>query len=200
MKVNAGPSTGACYQRHDADAVAARFLIARFTESKCLDRALLSALLLLPAENVEVGFDFGIAFCGRPLQQKCRLEFQGMSASRSLSLLRKDFDGGKYRTEIIAAFRDNDGRLDNAPHRRRPRATTATEDRHILEATLGDPFRAARDIRDAMKLEISDTTLRRCLYAAGLYSRVACQSPLLTERHKQLRLDFAHSLQNWTVE
>ncbi|KAM7292984.1 hypothetical protein ISCGN_026116 [Ixodes scapularis] len=101
---------------------------------------------------------------------------------------------------IIAAFRDDDGCLDDGPHRRRPRATTATEDRHVLEAALGDPFRAARNIRDALELEISDTAVRRRLYDAGLHSRVACQSPLLTERHKQLRLDFAHSLQNWTVE
>lgn len=65
---------------------------------------------------------------------------------------------------------------------------------------MDDPFRAARDIRDALELEISDTTVQRRLYDAGLHSRVACQSPLLTERHKQLRLDCTHSLQNWTVE
>ncbi|KAG0414412.1 hypothetical protein HPB47_008426 [Ixodes persulcatus] len=58
---------------------------------------------------------------------------------------------------IIDALRDDDGRLDDAPHRRGPRATTPTEDRHILEAALGDPFLAARDIRDALELEISDT-------------------------------------------
>ncbi|KAG0411352.1 hypothetical protein HPB47_011534 [Ixodes persulcatus] len=182
MKLNAGPSTGPCYQRHDAATGAARFLIARFTESKCLDRALFSALLLLPAESVE----FTVRL--RALQQKCRLEFQGTSASRSLSLLRKDFHVGKYRAEIIAAFRDDDGRLDDDPHRRRPRATTATENRHILEAALGDPFRAARDIRDALELEISDTTVRRRLYDAGLHSRVACQSPLLMEKHSSCGL------------
>ncbi|KAM7307274.1 hypothetical protein ISCGN_010910 [Ixodes scapularis] len=76
----------------------------------------------------------------------------------------------------------------------------ATKYRRILKAALDDPFRAARDIRDALELEISDTTVRRCLYDAGLHSRVACQLPLLTERHKQLRLDFAHFLENWTVE
>ncbi|KAG0440992.1 hypothetical protein HPB47_016087 [Ixodes persulcatus] len=62
------------------------------------------------------------------------------------------------------------------------------EDRRILEATLDDPFLAARDIRDALEPEISDTAVRRRLYDASLHSHVACQSPLLTERHKQLRL------------
>ncbi|KAM7285199.1 hypothetical protein ISCGN_032157 [Ixodes scapularis] len=97
-------------------------------------------------------------------------------------------------------LQDDDGLLDDAPHRRRPRATTATGDRHILGGALGDSFRAARDIRDALELDISHTTVWRHLYDAGLYSHVACQSPLLTERHKQLRLDFPHSLQNRTVE
>ncbi|KAG0420208.1 hypothetical protein HPB47_003608 [Ixodes persulcatus] len=70
----------------------------------------------------------------------------------------------------------------------------------LQQQRTGDPFRAARDIGGALELKISDTIFRRRPYDAGLHSRVACQSPLLTERHKQLRLDFAHSLQNWSVE
>ncbi|KAG0416943.1 hypothetical protein HPB47_006041 [Ixodes persulcatus] len=67
--------------------------------------------------------------------------------------------------------------------------------------TLGDPFRAARDIRDALQLEISDTTVGDdSTMLAYTVVRVAFQSPLLTERHKQLRLDFAPSLENSTVE
>ncbi|KAG0437484.1 hypothetical protein HPB47_017422 [Ixodes persulcatus] len=197
MKVNAGPSTGPCYQRHDVSAVAAGFLIPRFTESKCLDRALFSALLLLPAESVEsVSLSLSVTPPNRRLPFCCldALSLLILDERVQIVVLAQE---GLSRREIsrrvgrpvktvqrfIAAFRDDDGRLDDAPHRRHPRETTATEYRHILEAALGDPFRAARDIRDALELEISDTT-----------------SPLLTERHKQLRLGFAHSLQNWTVD
>ncbi|KAG0414405.1 hypothetical protein HPB47_008439 [Ixodes persulcatus] len=80
------------------------------------------------------------------------------------------------------------------------RKTDATEDRRILEATQGDPFRAARNIGDALQPEIRYTDVRRLLYDASLHSSVACQSPLLTERHKQLQLDFAHFLENRIVE
>ncbi|KAG0420240.1 hypothetical protein HPB47_003596 [Ixodes persulcatus] len=124
---------------------------------------------------------------------------EGLSRHEILRRVRRPV---KTMQSIIAEFRDDDGRLDDVPppHRRRPRATTAREDRRILEATLDDPFLAARDIRDALEPEISDTAVRRRLYDASLHSHVACQSPLLTERHKQLRLDFTHSLENSSVE
>ena len=42
--------------------------------------------------------------------------------------------------------------------------------------------------------------MRRILDETGLYGRVARKKPLLTERHKRIRLTWAKERKDWTVQ
>lgn len=49
-------------------------------------------------------------------------------------------------------------------------------------------------------VEVSQSRVRRALHVAGYYCRVAAKKPFLSDRHKRNRLDFARTLESWTVE
>ncbi|KAG0411857.1 hypothetical protein HPB47_010995 [Ixodes persulcatus] len=102
-------------------------------------------------------------------------------------------------TRIVCAFRD-DGRIRDMEREGRPRRTTAEEDQWIIAAACCDPSMTAAEIREELGLQVSLSTIRKRLHAAGLRSRVACQRPLLTQSHKRLRLEFATNHLAWTVE
>uniref|UniRef100_A0A131XWY2 Putative transposable element n=2 Tax=Ixodes ricinus TaxID=34613 RepID=A0A131XWY2_IXORI len=100
---------------------------------------------------------------------------------------------------IIQAYK-KEGRLKDAPHRRRPRVTTNEEDHQLVAAVTLDPSQSTRDIRDALAIEASLPTLRRRLAEAGLAGlscRVTAQEPL-SESDKQDRLRFATAHESWT--
>ncbi|KAG0422214.1 hypothetical protein HPB47_001053, partial [Ixodes persulcatus] len=62
---------------------------------------------------------------------------------------------GRTRTavaRIFTAFRDDNGRIHDAPHDVRPRSTTDEEDRWIVAAAVDQPFITARDIRGELGL------------------------------------------------
>ncbi|KAG0432541.1 hypothetical protein HPB47_020751 [Ixodes persulcatus] len=64
---------------------------------------------------------------------------------------------GRTRTavaRIFTAFRDDNGRIHDAPHDVRPRSTTDEEDRWIVAAAVDQPFITARDIRGELGLNI----------------------------------------------
>ncbi|KAG0439831.1 hypothetical protein HPB47_016516 [Ixodes persulcatus] len=61
---------------------------------------------------------------------------------------------GRTRTavaRIFTAFRDDNGRIHDAPHDVRPRSTTDEEDRWIVAAAVDQPFITARDIRGELE-------------------------------------------------
>lgn len=100
---------------------------------------------------------------------------------------------------IIQKYRD-EGLLEDAPHNRRPRATTVDEDHQIVAAVAVNPFQSAREVREALAIEASVQTVRRRFSEAGLASRMAAQKPLLTESNKRDRLRFAREHESWTRE
>lgn len=81
---------------------------------------------------------------------------------------------------VVQAYCDDNARIGDAPHGRRPRATTEDEDRLIVAAVADNPFQGAGDIRAAVGLSVSDTTVRRRLHEAGVRSHRAAQKPFLT--------------------
>ena len=48
--------------------------------------------------------------------------------------------------------------------------------------------------------KVSVSTVRRSLNDSGLYGRVARRKPLLNDKHRRKRLDFAKRYQSWTSE
>ncbi|XP_075530153.1 uncharacterized protein LOC142563485 [Dermacentor variabilis] len=101
---------------------------------------------------------------------------------------------------IVQAYRD-EGRITDAPHERRPRATSADQDLQIVAAVNEKPFLNAKEVRSTLALEhVSDSTVRRRLREAALRSRIAAQKPLLTVANKTARLKFAVDHRSWKVE
>ncbi|KAK8783000.1 hypothetical protein V5799_015659 [Amblyomma americanum] len=99
---------------------------------------------------------------------------------------------------ICQAYK-TEGRIGDAPHRRRPRATTEEEDQLIIAAVADDPFQTANEIMENTGVNAHPATVRNRLKEAGLHSRVAAQKPFLNSTHKTKRLQFAEHA-SWTSE
>ncbi|KAM7295045.1 hypothetical protein ISCGN_024550 [Ixodes scapularis] len=95
----------------------------------------------------------------------------------------------KTVNRIIQAYRDDERRIKDSPHPRRPRATTVEDDHHIVAAISLDPFQSTRDIKEALDLDVSEMTIRRRFAEAGSKSRMSAQTPLLTGTNKAQRYD-----------
>lgn len=109
---------------------------------------------------------------------------------------------GRTRTavsRITQAYRD-EARLGDAHRTGRQRITREEEDQLIVAAAVADPFLSARDIREALSLNVSCKTIQRRLQEAGLQNHIAAQKPLLTESQRRARLEFAREVAEWTVE
>lgn len=93
-----------------------------------------------------------------------------------------------------------EGRLSDLPHGSRPRSTTAEQDLLIIAAAVDNPFLTAQQIKTELGLNIDVQAVRQRLHEAGLHSRTAARKPLLSDRHKATRLQFAQSHKDWSVE
>lgn len=77
----------------------------------------------------------------------------------------------------------------------RPRKTTKRQDEVIIELQAADQDAVVKDIHSKAKrrrIEVSHSTIRRRLVEAGLEFAPPLVKPLLTETHRQNRLDWAH--------
>lgn len=103
---------------------------------------------------------------------------------------------------IVRAFRDH-GRIEDAPHGRRPRKTTEEQDRMIVEASLRNPLLTAVEIRDSLGLDVAATLVRSRLIKAGLRCKDGCapyRTVLLSPEEKEERLRFAQEYRSWTAD
>lgn len=80
-----------------------------------------------------------------------------------------------------------------ADHNRtgRRRLTDADQDRMLRNASVASPFSNAVAITQECGLPISARTVRRRLHEQGLHHRTPAVKEKLTERHRELRLQFA---------
>lgn len=101
---------------------------------------------------------------------------------------------------IIQAYR-NERKITDAPRKPRPQVTTENEDMAIVAAAVDNPSATVDEIKQSTGLtRVSNTTVKRRLYAAGLKSRTAVQKPIVSGVNKQKRLDFATEHLQWTEE
>lgn len=99
---------------------------------------------------------------------------------------------------VVHAYRD-EGRIRDAPHGRRPRATTENEDFLIVAAVVDEPFLSAGEIRKELGIAASERTIRGRLKEAGLTCWNANTKLVLTPRFKEIRLNFANEYRRWTA-
>lgn len=93
---------------------------------------------------------------------------------------------------IVHAF-CNEKRIHDAPHSRRPLSTTTKEDLWIVAAAIDRPTITLDEISQEPRFWVSEKTNKTA--PTKLHSRVVCQKPLLTPRHKELRLEFVRSVE-----
>ena len=96
------------------------------------------------------------------------------------------------------------GSMDPLPKSGRRRATTAREDRHLVQTCRRNRFlcapELAMDLARTSGVEVHRSTVSRRLAEAGLHGRVARHKPRLTPLHKQRRLVWARQHLTWTAE
>lgn len=135
-----------------------------------------------------------------PLEQRQRiveLSLQGWSQREICRLMNRS---RAAVSRIIRTYLDHGGSLADRERSGRPRATDTQTDSLIVACVVVDPFIDAKEIRRELQLDVSLSTIRRRLREAGLWGCVAAQKPQLTERQRQLRLEFARSVEGCTVE
>ncbi|KAK3868801.1 hypothetical protein Pcinc_025839 [Petrolisthes cinctipes] len=90
------------------------------------------------------------------------------------------------------------GNLNDLERRPRSRVTSREEDERIIQAAVTQPFINAAAITTDLGLEVSNTTVRRRLHAAGVHHRVPAMKEHITDVHRNtsyslfiIRLAFA---------
>ncbi|KAK3878657.1 hypothetical protein Pcinc_016718 [Petrolisthes cinctipes] len=79
----------------------------------------------------------------------------------------------------------------NKERRPRQRVTTHHEDKELLQAVLHMPFKPATEIKEAMGLQASMSTVRRRRHSAGIHHQTPAKKERLTDAHRTARLAFA---------
>lgn len=80
----------------------------------------------------------------------------------------------------------------------RPKKTTAAADCQLIANVLVQRFVSVPTY--AAELHVSGNTIRRHLKRAGLRHRIPARKPLLNDRQKRLRLNFAKTYRHFDFE
>ena len=110
--------------------------------------------------------------------------------------------GRRTVQEIVKKYAET-GDVQDRLGRGRKKKTSSREDRKIIQASIKDRRKSSTDIAREMKeeigLELSSRTIRRRLLDTGLKSCRAKKKPLLSEKARQKRLQWAleHRSFNW---
>lgn len=90
---------------------------------------------------------------------------------------------------------ENEGRVKNKPRSGRPGKLSAKEKRAIVSIIKKNPFeratKIALDLEHSFQKKVCAETVRRTIKKAGYHSRVARKKPLVNERNRKKRLEFA---------
>ena len=94
------------------------------------------------------------------------------------------------------------GSVADRPRSGRPRATTVAQDRFITLRHLRNRFLCASSTVQVLPgvRRIPDQAVRNRLHTAGLNSRRPVRGPVLTQRHRLARLQWANQHRHWTLQ
>lgn len=100
---------------------------------------------------------------------------------------------------ITAKFR-NTGSVKNLPRSGRPRALTSADKRHLIRAVRKERRKPLAKVGNALGLNVSVQTLRNALKEKNYHRRIARKVPLLTNRHRILRMSWARIYRSFKRE
>ena len=102
----------------------------------------------------------------------------------------------------LAKFRDDT--VDEQPRPGRPRLTTETQDSRITLMSKRSPFKTAShlqaDFGNVTGINFSISTVEKRLADAGLHGRVARKKPMLSDKNKVKRVEFARERKLWNAD
>lgn len=103
-------------------------------------------------------------------------------------------------SRLLSRFQET-GAVTDRPRSGRPRVTTAVEDRFMRLRHLRNRFISASSTVQSMPAvrRISDQTVRNRLHSFGLWARRPYRGAVLTQRHRQRRLQWGNQHRHWTV-
>lgn len=102
--------------------------------------------------------------------------------------------------KALKRYRDS-GQHKNLAGSGRKRSSTPRQDRQLVRACLQDRLLTLPELKQIWEqagIHTSTSTISRRLKASGISSRVAKKKPLLTSRHRNLRLDFTRQYSDWS--
>jgi transposase len=119
----------------------------------------------------------------------------------SIAILAQRFNVAKSTIKRLSSRVQQTGSLDDRVRSGRPSVSTAREDRYLQRVSRGNPMLVARTLRQRWltdrAVDASVSTVKRRLASFGLHGRIACRKPLLSQRHRQQRLEWAQERLNW---
>lgn len=96
------------------------------------------------------------------------------------------------------------GSIEDRPRAGRPVVMTPRQNRILRRMSTEDRHQVSRTLRQRLQQEhnirVSQRTVARRLLQMGLRGCISKRKPLLTQRHKGRRLEWARNHQDWTVE
>ena len=124
-----------------------------------------------------------------------------LHAGQAARVIANDFNCSIRTIERLRQRFNATNSTDDRPRSGRPQVTTPRQNRFILRQHLNDRFtRASETARNTIgthQRPISDDTVRRRLAAYNLRCRRPYRGPVLTQRHRRARLQWALQRQNW---
>jgi len=117
----------------------------------------------------------------------------GLQCGKTKDSVRKIF----YRVSKNKSFKDK-------PRSGRPQKLGERESRILTRILANSDQKTAEAVRKQASVHhnifVSKDTVRRCLNKSGYVARVKRKKPILTNRHKKARLNWAKEKRAWTVE
>ena len=131
-----------------------------------------------------------------------RLVVSSVSHEKSVSEVARQFKISKQLVSLWRKIFEIRGTLQTQPRSGRPRKTTMRDDKIIARKSHADPSKPATEITAEINKELdynlSVSTVKRRLKAAGLNARRPSRKPFISAKNRKARLEFAKSHLHWT--
>ena len=137
-------------------------------------------------------------------EQRLRIVTLHDEANFEVSQLARDFGVARSTVQRLLAKHRATATTDDRPRPGKPRISTERQDRILIRMSSANPTQVARELRQRWQTEhgvaASTSTVKQRLVDRGLIGRIVVKKPLLSQRHRQTRLQWARERANWTVE
>lgn len=123
---------------------------------------------------------------------------------KSLSEISVIVERSRSTVQYVVKRYKNENRIENLPRNVNRKILSKMDDRYILRQIKQNPKISAPKIASKVKIDlnkdVSAETILRSIRNQGYNGRVARKKPLISEKNRKLRLEFAKNLKNSTFE